>query len=180
MEQPSSRRAVSAISLAVTAAVVVVMAVWGYHAMTAPIADDTTTTAATNEPKSCSGGQVATIVEFVRRGEVVVSVYNAGKKVGRARSTLDKLEAAGFQPGAIGNAPDGTTVTRAEVHAKAADATAARLVAAALGKNTAVVVAGAGEDLGPGVNVFIGDRFKRLDPSAPVRLRLPKPRVECS
>jgi hypothetical protein len=175
-------RTVSAVSLATTAVVVLVMAVWGYHKLTAPVPDDPTTVSSVpaKARQSCPAGQVATVVDFVRRREVTVSVYNAGKKSGRARSTLDKLESAGFQPGAIGNAPEGTTVARAEVHATAADATKAQLVALALGHGTPVNIAGTEEDLGPGINVFIGDKFNRLDSGAPLRLRLPHARIDCN
>jgi hypothetical protein len=64
------------------------------------------------------------------------------------------------------------------VYSTKADDPAAELVARALGKDTQVVHSD--EDLGPGVDVVIGDKFKRLDPKAPKRLPLPKPVVTCN
>jgi hypothetical protein len=134
--------------------------------------------ASTPDAPSCAAGQRATIVKVLRRSAVTVSVYNAGKKSGRARSTLDRLESAGFSPGAIGNAPAGSVVAKAEVHATTADATKAELVALAFGKGTLVVVDN--NQLGPGIDVFIGDKFKRLDPKAVRSIKLPTPQVHCS
>lgn len=173
----AARKTVSAISLAVGAVVVVVMAIWGVNAFTAPIEDDDSPSVSDDE-LACPAGEEQRIIDFVRRSEVTVSVYNAGKKAGRARTTLDTLEEAGFKPGAIGNAPEGTDVPRAEVHTKTADRSEAQLVALALGRNTQVVV-DEEQDLGPGVDVYIGDKFKRLDPKAPNRVTLDEPRVEC-
>ena len=176
----STRSPVAAVSLAATAVIVVVMAIWGVNAFTAPIEDDDggTTSATDDGTVVCGAGQEATIVEYLKRSEVVVSVYNAGKKAGRARTTLDLLESSGFRAGEIGNAPEGSEVPRAEVHAKSSDALAAGLVAQALGKNAQVVVTEA-SDLGPGVNVLIGDKFKKLDPAVPKRVKLPEARQVC-
>ena len=99
-------------------------------------------------------------------------------KTASAVTIIDTLEEAGFKAGAIGNAPEGSDVPRAEVHAKTADRSKAQLVALALGKNTQVVVDDE-QDLGPGIDVYIGDKFKRLDPNAPMRVKLDEPRIEC-
>jgi hypothetical protein len=64
------------------------------------------------------------------------------------------------------------------VHATTADATKAELVALAFGKGTLVVVDN--NQLGPGIDVFIGDKFKRLDPKAVRSIKLPTPQVHCS
>jgi hypothetical protein len=90
---------------------------------------------------------------------------------------MDLLERAGFKVGAVGNAPDGVDAARAGVYTTKSDDPAAELVARALGKNTQVVHTD--EDLGPGVDVVIGDKFKRLDPNAPKRLELAEPDVTC-
>ncbi|MET3961684.1 hypothetical protein ABIE44_001618 [Marmoricola sp. OAE513] len=173
------RGTVSAVSLAVTVVIVIVMAVWGVNALTAPIEDDGDTSSSTDDGTlTCAAGQELVETKFLKRSQVVVSVYNAGKKAGRARATLDNFEAAGFRAGEVGDAPERTDVRRAEVRAKASDAVAAGLVAQSLGKNTQVVVADA-EDLGPGINVIIGDKFKNLDPKAPKRARLKEPKYSC-
>jgi hypothetical protein len=168
------RSLTTGVSLAVGVVLVCIMAVWGYRAMTAPIAEDTTGTASSG-PTCRPEDQKVT--KYVRRGDVTVSVYNSGKRAGRAQSTMDLLERAGFKVGAVGNAPDGVDAGRAAVYTTKSDDPAAELVARALGKNTQVVHTD--EDLGPGVDVVIGDKFKRLDPNAPRRLELPKPDVTC-
>lgn len=168
------RRVISAVALALGAVAVVVMAVWGVNAATAPFGDggdDTTSTGPECPPED----QV--ITEFVRRSEVTVSVYNAGKKKGHAGQTLALLEGAGFGPGAVGDADAGDTVRRAEVRTTREDNAGARLVAKALGRDVPVVVVD--EDYGPGVDVFIGDRFKGLAKNAPKRERLSEPITTC-
>jgi hypothetical protein len=104
-------------------------------------------------------------------------VYNAGKKSGRAQAAMDLFEQAGFRVGAVGNAPAGVQVDRAAVYSTNADDPAAELVARALGKATQVVHSD--EELGPGVDVVIGDKFRRLDPAAPRKLALAAPEVTC-
>ena len=88
-----------------------------------------------------------------------------------------RVKRAGFKPGAVGNAPAGITVKRAVVYTTKSDDPAAELVAKTLGKATQVVHSD--EEMGPGVDVVIGDRFKRLDPKAPAKIALPKPEVTC-
>jgi hypothetical protein len=168
------RSLTTGVSLAVGVVLVCVMAVWGYSAMTAPIAED--------RPGSASSGPTCQpadqkVTKYVRRGDVTVSVYNSGKRAGRAQDTLDLLERAGFKAGAIGNAPDGVDADRAVVYTTKADDPGAELVARALGKDTQVVHSD--EQLGPGVDVVIGDKFKRLDPNAPRRLELAQPEITC-
>ncbi len=166
-------RRTSAITLAALAVVVVVMAVWGFQSLTAPFGD----ASASPEGPECAPEDQA-IVRVVTRAEVTVSVYNTGQRAGRARTTLDLLEAAGFKPGAVGNAPDDLEVPLAEVRTTRKDNPAARLVAAAFGPNTRIVVVD--EDYGPGIDVFIGDKFKALKTQAPSQIRLPEPVATCS
>ncbi|MBO9522655.1 MAG: LytR C-terminal domain-containing protein [Nocardioidaceae bacterium] len=167
------RGPVTLVSLTGAAVAVVVMAVWGLSSLTAPIEDDEpTASASTCAPED---QQVQT---FVRRAQVTVSVYNTGKRKGRARDTLELLERAGFKPGEIGNGEKGDKVVRAEVRTTKTDDSAARLVALALGKGTRVVVTD--EDYGPGPDVFIGDRFGKLDPKAPRRVALDEPVRTCA
>lgn len=168
-----SRTVTTAVSLVVATVVLCVMAVWGYHAATAPVPGDDTT--ASSGPTCPEEDQK--VRKYVRRGEVTVSVYNSGKRSGRAQDTMDLLEAAGFKPGEVGNAPDGVEVARAVVYTTEGDDPAAQLVAQALGRNTAVERTD--EELGPGIDVVIGDKFNRLDGKAPRRLELPDPEVSC-
>lgn len=164
----------TAVTLVVAAGVLVLMAAWGYGALTAPVEDDATTTA-TAGPTCPAEDQ--TITKFVRRGDVTVSVFNAGEKSGRAQETMDLLEEAGFKVGEVNNAPDGVEVEKAAVYTTRGDDPDAQLVALALGKRTQVVRSD--EELGPGVDVIVGDRFKRLDPDAPKRVELDPPEISC-
>jgi hypothetical protein len=161
-------------SLVVGVILVCLMAVWGYRAMTAPIPSDSAGSAATGPTCKPDDQKVR---KYVRRGDVTVSVYNSGKTAGRAQATMDLLERAGFKVGAVGNAPDGIAADRAVVYTTQPDDPGAELVARALGKSTQVVHSD--EQLGPGVDVIIGDKFKRLDANAPKRLELAKPEVTC-
>jgi hypothetical protein len=171
----TGRHLTTALTLVGLVALVCIMAVWGINAATAPLKS-------ADSPKASAGPGCApkdqVVQEFVRRGQVTVSVYNTGKRAGRAGNTLNLLENSGFRAGAIGNAATGDTVPRAEVRTTTQDDKAAELVALALGKNTKVVVTD--EAYGPGVDVFIGDRFKGLDPKAPRRIALSEARTTCT
>jgi hypothetical protein len=169
----SRRSLTTAATLVVLVGVLCVMAVWGYRAATAPMEDSS------GQPSSgptCDPADQK-VAKYLRRADVTVSVYNSGRRSGRAVATLDQLEQAGFRPGEVGNAPDGITVRRAAVYTTKDDDPAAELVARALGGSTQVVHAG--EELGPGVDVVIGDKFERLDPKAPRKIELPQPEVTC-
>ncbi|MGY2877107.1 hypothetical protein ACVW00_004297 [Marmoricola sp. URHA0025 HA25] len=168
------RRLLTGATLMGLVVVVCVMAVWGYHAATAPIGD--TSSGSSSDGPTCAP-QDQTVTKYVRRSDVTVSVYNAGERAGRAQETMDLLEHAGFKPGEVNNAPDGVEAQRAAVYSTKDDDPAAELVAKALGKKTQVVHSD--EALGPGVDVVIGDRFKGLDAAAPTRLALPKPETSC-
>lgn len=166
------RRLTTGVTLVVLLVVLCVMAVWGYHAATSPISDSSSSSAT----PSCSP-QDQQVAKFLQRSGVTVSVYNSGKRPGRAQETLAALERAGFKPGAVGNAPDGIQVKRASVYTTKSDDPAAELVAKAFGQATQVVHTD--NDMGPGVDVVIGDKFKQLDPKAPRKIALPKPQVTC-
>lgn len=163
MTEDESRRAISWTTLAVMGVATVVMAVWGFNSLTAPVGNDSTTPTSSTTTPGCTPG----VRNVVRRGDVTVSVFNAGSRSGRAQDTLNLLENAGFAPGAVGNAPSGDHVARAEVHTTLKDDPKAKLVARALGKNTRIVVTTV---VGPGLDVIIGDKFNKLDASAPRQL----------
>ena len=155
-------RYIAPLSLAAGVLAVVVMALWGMNALTAPFENDDTA--------STSGTTCGSSHRVIKRGDITVSVYNAGKRQGRAGVTLDRLEAAGFRPGAVGNAPKGTKLNGVVVHTTKSVHPDATLVAQALGPHVSVVVTSV--DLGPGVDVLIGDKFKRLNPKAPHSVRV--------
>jgi len=170
----SARALTTGATLLVAAGLLVIMAVWGYRAATSPIPGDDTS--ASSGPTCPTEDQKVT--KYVHRGEVTVSVYNAGKRSGTAQATADLLEAAGFKPGEVGNAPEGLDVRVATVYTTEGDDPDARLVALALGQNAQVVRTD--EEYGPGVDVVVGNKFAlRLDDSAPHRLALPEPVTTC-
>lgn len=164
------RHLTTAATLVVLLLVLAGMAVFGVRAATAPLPDSGGADA------GCSDAEKQ-VTEFVRRGDVQVSVYNAGSRSGLAGTSLQKLEDAGFRGGNAGNAPEDATVQRAIVWTTEAQDPAAQLVAAALGPRTRVRLVP--EDLGPGVDVLVGDRFDRVDPQAPRRLKLDQPVERC-
>jgi len=169
----TGRKLTTGATLVVLVVVVCGMAVWGYRAATAPIEDDQPTASAS---PTCQPDDQK-VARYVHRNEITVSVYNSGRRSGRAQDTMSLLERAGFKAGAVGNAPDGVKAPRAVVYTNRADDPAAELVAKNFGKGTKVVHTD--EEMGPGVDVVIGDRFKKLDPAAPKRLELPKPELTC-
>jgi len=148
------RSITSAVTLLVLCAILVGGAAWGWNNLFPP--PDETTATPTGEP-TCTPSTVA--AQQIRSREVTVSVFNAGDRAGQAGRALDAFEARGFRAGAVGNAPEGTQVRRAEVWAAREDDPAARLVARQLGRDVGIVVQ---EPLGPGVTVVVGNRFERL------------------
>ncbi len=66
---------------------------------------------------------------------------------------------------------------RAVVWTTEANDPAATLVAQAFGPRTLVQVTKT--DLGPGIDVLVGNRFRGLNPKAPNRIRLPAPVETC-
>ena len=165
------RHLTTGLTLLVLLVVLAVMAVVGVRALTAPLPGFGGSGSA-----SCSETEKQ-VQEFVTRADVQVSVYNAGSISGRAGTVLDTLERAGFRAGNAGNAPPKTRVPRAVVWTTDADDSAAKLVAAALGPRTRVRVVP--DDLGPGVDVLVGDRAVTVAPGAPRRIKLEKPVEQC-
>jgi len=166
----SGRRITTAVTLTILCVVLVAMAVVGFRAVTAPL------------PSGGSGEDECAQVEkdikrFVARGEVQVSVFNSSNRSGLAGKTLDQLVGRGFKPGNPGNAPEDVKVGRAVVWTTEEADPAAQLVARNLGPRVRVVVTE--EDLGPGVDVLIGNRFRALPRKAPARVRLPAPVETC-
>jgi hypothetical protein len=166
----SGRRLTTGVTLVVLVLVLGGMAVYGIKHALAPLPGGS------SAKKPCSKTEKQ-IKQFLRRGDVQVSVYNAGTRSGLAGQTLEKIEAAGFRAGNAGNAPRSAVVRRAVVWTTEPDDPSARLVALAMGRGTRVEVTKT--DLGPGIDVLVGNRFQGLDKSAPVQLKLPRPVETC-
>ncbi len=166
----TGRKLTTAATLVALLAILCGMAYYGFREFTSPL------------PGRPSSGETCSDVEkevqgFVNRSEVQVSVFNAGTREGLAGTTLEKVEEAGFRAGNAGNAPKSAKVRLAVVWTTEKDDAAARLVALAFGRRTPVQVTEA--DLGPGIDVLVGNRFKGLNPKAPNRIPLPAPVETC-
>lgn len=167
----SARRLTTAVTLLVLLVILGGMAVVGFRTLTAPLPRFSP-----SAEETCSEAEKQ-VQEFLQRSEVQVSVFNAGTREGLAGTTLEQVEEAGFRAGNAGNAPESAAVRRAVVWTTEADDPAATLVARALGPRTLVQVTGT--DLGPGIDVLVGNRFRGLDPKAPKRIRLAAPVETC-
>jgi LytR cell envelope-related transcriptional attenuator len=97
---------------------------------------------------------------LVHARQVTVSVFNGGDRSGLADETMGRLRNRGFVKGDVGNAPSSAVVKRVQVWTTQAHDAAARLVARQFGKKTRVRVVDT--DLGPGVDVVVGDAFTKL------------------
>jgi hypothetical protein len=125
---------------------------------------------------TCSSKQKQ-VQRVLTRKDVQVSVFNAGDRSGLASETLQKVQKAGFIGGNSGNAPGTAQVPRAAVWTTKENDYSAKLVALAFGPHTPVVVTTT--DLGPGIDVLVGNKFKGLDGKAPRQITLPKPIQTC-
>ena len=166
----SRRKLTTGITLVVLVLVLGGMAVYGFKSALAPLPGRS------SSKQTCSGTEKQ-VKQFLRRGDVQVSVFNAGTRNGLASQTLDQIEGAGFKPGNAGNAPRSAQVRRAVVWTTQSNDSSARLVALALGPRTRIEVTQT--DLGPGIDVLVGNKFKGLARKAPNRIRLPKPVETC-
>ena len=165
------RRLTTAITLVVLLFVLAGMAVVGFRQLTAPLPGSGPSASPT-----CTGPEKE-VQGFIKRGDVQVSVFNASKRSGLAATTLDKVEQAGFVARQRGQRSASAKVRRAIVWTSEQGDPRARLVAAAFGPRTGIRVTKT--DLGPGVDVLLGDKFKGMDRKAPKRMKLPKPVETC-
>lgn len=167
----TARKVTTGITLLVLLLVLGGMAVYGVRAALAPLPGG-----GASEDPECSESEKE-IKQFLRRNEVQVSVFNAGTREGLAGKTLEQIEEGGFRAGNSGNAPRTAEVRRAVVWTTTPNDSGARLVALALGRGTQVEVTET--DLGPGVDVLVGNKFRGLAKKAPERIRLPQAVETC-
>jgi hypothetical protein len=148
------RHVTTGVTMLVLVAILVVAVVLGARALFAPL------------PKGSSSSATGCTSTVVQKGQrvssdqVVVSVFNASSRVGLADRTMLALTKRGFTKGDVGNAPLGSGVKVAQVWTTRANDVAAQLVARQLGKK--IRVRRVATDLGPGVDVVLGSRFKAL------------------
>ncbi len=148
---------------------VLVVMVWvGWNAASKPFPKVTGTT---------SQCQTEKVTKRIFRREVTVSVYNGSKRSGLADRTMAELERRSFRPGDVANAPAGIKVTYAQVLSTDEDDPEALLVAKQFRPRANLVVAD--DEYGPGVDVMLGPRFKKLRKPAPRSLKLDEPIRRC-
>lgn len=138
----------SAATLVALCLMLVLGGLWGWRALTAPLPQQ-------EEQPLCSDVTVATGDE-VTTEQVAVSVFNGTGRTGLASATLEQLVERGFIAADTGNAPKRTKSV--EIWTDQPKNAAVRLVARQF-KGSKVV---SGEELGRGVNVVLGENFKKL------------------
>jgi hypothetical protein len=147
----------TAVTLLVLVAILALGVVVGVKTLFAPLPGSDKTTAeptASCSPKTVKKGQ------RIRSTQVQVSVYNGGTRSGLADETMALLARRGFTQGEVGNAPADAKVTRVRVLTTERNDMAAALVARQFGRKTRVIVTGT--DLGPGIDVIVGNKFGKL------------------
>jgi hypothetical protein len=151
------RHLTTAVTLLVLVGILVLGAMLGMKSLFAPLPATGGATASpspTCTPKTVKKGQ------RIKSTQVQVSVFNGGTRAGLASSTMRVLTKRGFTAGDIGNAPSGARVRFVRVLTTEKNDMAARLVARQFGHSTKVRLSGT--DLGPGIDVIVGNRFHKL------------------
>ena len=168
------RHVTTAVTMLVLLGLLVVGFVVGAKALFAPIPGGSL--AATPSPSPSCFARNLSKGQKIRSRQVEVSVFNAGSKAGLADQTLAALGKRGFRTGEAGNAPSPVMVRSVQVWTTKKQDVAARLVALQFGART--IVRRTDADLGRGVDVVIGDRFRRLVP-APEKIIVRKRQQVC-
>lgn len=145
---PGSTR--SAVTLSVLALLLVVAALWGWSAATAPLPGKVDTPLCVQ--RAIDAG------EKVYPQDVTVSVFNAGTREGLAGRVMQSFQDAGFPEGNSGNAT-GAKVANVQIWSTEPKSPAVLLVASRLGDDVQVERR---EGPGVGVNVIVGDGFTTL------------------
>jgi LytR cell envelope-related transcriptional attenuator len=151
------RHVTTAVTMVVLIAILVLGVVIGANSLLAPVPSNDTPSASASPTcvtKTVRKGQ------RIRPAQVQVSVFNGGTRGGLAGDTMDSLAKRGFKRGRVGNAPATAQVRRVQVWTTQRNDDAARLVALQFGRSTNVRFTRA--DLGPGVDVVVGDKFHTL------------------
>jgi hypothetical protein len=167
------RQILSTITMTALIGILVLGAVWGWRSLFAPLEDGTS--AAEEPAPTCTTERIGRGARL-RSTQVRVSVFNASSRSGLAGRTLDGLLNRGFLAGEAGNAPSDLEVRRVEVWSTEENDPRARLVARQFGKK--VRIRFSDDDLGPGVDVIVGDRFDELA-KAPRSIRVRQPQEIC-
>jgi hypothetical protein len=168
------REVTTAETMLVLCGILVLGAVWGWKSLFAEVPKASFTPV--QPSPSCTPEHVQK-GQRVRSTQVRVSVYNSGNRSGLADRTLAKLANRGFKIGEVGNAPDRVEVRRVEVWAPDKKNVQARLVAIQFGRHTKIRVTE--KNLGPGVDVIVGNDLEHLSKKAPESVRVHNPERIC-
>lgn len=151
---------------------------YGWQAATAPTSSDTvskpTSTPTTDQP-SCAKKQFPG-KRSLTSTNVVVNVYNAGTVAGLASDTMSRLAAQGFREGVIKDAPARVKAANVAILSKATRSPEVKLVAAQFKGPVAVRK----DNLGPGVDIVVGDQFQAVDPQAETSIVVRRPVRRCT
>lgn len=141
----------STLTLAGLSVLLVIGALWGWSAVTAPFPGK-------SDPPVCVNRSVGA-GEKVFPEQVTVTVLNASDRNGLASSTLALFTDAGFGRGTTGNAPRNADVAHAEIWTRNPDNPDVQLVKSRLGARAEIVDRSYD---GYGVVVVVGDGFEDL------------------
>jgi LytR cell envelope-related transcriptional attenuator len=151
------RHITTAITLVLLCGILALGLVVGYKSLFKPLPGSDSTPNA-NPTRSCTSPSGNG--NRVRTSQVQVSVFNGGTRAGLAGVTLHQLARRGFQKGDVGNAPSNSKVKHVQVWTTVKHDVAARLVALQFGDRTKIRLKKT--DLGPGVDVVVGDGYHGL------------------
>jgi hypothetical protein len=151
------RHLTTAITLLVLVGILVLGVILGVNTLLAPLPGDSSPAA---EPSPTCTTQTVKKGQRIRATQVQVSVFNAGTRAGLADKTMGLLTARGFKKGTVGNASSAKRVKKVQVWTTRPNDPAAKLVARQFGRST--VVHQTKTDLGPGVDVVVGNAFHKL------------------
>jgi LytR cell envelope-related transcriptional attenuator len=141
----------TALTLMALLALIAFGGMWAWGAFTEPFPER-------SRPQACTDTTLKA-GESLTPEKVLVSVYNASKRVGLAGLTSDGLKGRGFVIDRTGDAPDDTKVAIAQVWTTNPKSPDAVLVRTYLGKGARIVKA---EPLRPGITVVVGRKFKEV------------------
>jgi hypothetical protein len=155
------------ITLLVLLGVLLGAAFYGWQTIISPATED-------DSPPSAGKPHCDKVQEFhqgqlIRANDIIVNVFNSGLIGGLASETLHTLRDRGFKAGVSDNAPDGVAATNVSIITDSRDSPPVRLVA---NQFKGVVRFVKGADLGPGIDIVVGDSFAGIDKSAKRSLRL--------
>ena len=164
------RHVTTGVTLVVLVAILVAGGLYGLNSLLRPVPKDKSTATSTCSSTDVRRGQ------RLRSRQVEVSVFNAGTRSGLADRVMIGLRNRGFRQGEVGNAPSGTGVKKAQVWTTQRNDAAARLVLRQFRKDIRIHVVKT--DLGPGVDVVVGNGYTSLGKPIPV-LVVKKPSAAC-